>query len=110
MDWILKALLGAGAVILIQLLAASKSYYIAGLVPLFPTFTLISHYIVGTQRSEPQFRETILFGMCSMGPYLVYMGVLYCLAGHVKLAWALTGATAAWLAAATALILAWNRF
>ncbi|MFA0070805.1 GlpM family protein, partial [Vibrio breoganii] len=44
-----KCLLGAAAVLLIALLSKSKSFYIAGLVPLFPTFALIAHYIVGTE-------------------------------------------------------------
>jgi membrane protein GlpM len=36
-----KCSLGALAVLLIALLSRSKSYYVAGLVPLFPTFALI---------------------------------------------------------------------
>ncbi|QSA20813.1 GlpM family protein, partial [Vibrio furnissii] len=42
-----KCLLGAFAVLLIALLSKSKSFFISGLVPLFPTFALIAHYIVG---------------------------------------------------------------
>ena len=37
--------LGAFAVILIAILSKSKSFYIAGLEPLFPTFAIIAHYI-----------------------------------------------------------------
>jgi uncharacterized membrane protein (GlpM family) len=29
-----------------------KNYYLAGLVPLFPTFALIAHYIVGSERTH----------------------------------------------------------
>ena len=47
MQLFIKALIGAGVVVLIQLLTRSQNYYIAGLVPLFPTFALISHYMVG---------------------------------------------------------------
>ena len=47
----LKALLGAAAVVLIQLLAKTQNYFIAGLVPLIPTFALIAHYIVGSERT-----------------------------------------------------------
>ncbi|WP_180983179.1 GlpM family protein, partial [Vibrio vulnificus] len=43
----LKSLLGAAAVVIIALLSKSKNFYIAGLVPLFPTFALIAHFIVG---------------------------------------------------------------
>jgi uncharacterized membrane protein (GlpM family) len=30
----------------------SKNYFIASLVPLFPTFALIAHAIVGSERGE----------------------------------------------------------
>ena len=60
-------------VIVIQLLARSKSFYIAGLVPLFPTFTLISNYIVGTERSPAELKQTVLFGMLSIVPYFSYL-------------------------------------
>ena len=42
MDLILKAALGAAVVIILAMLAKTKNYYIAGLVPLFPTFALIA--------------------------------------------------------------------
>nr|WP_115218942.1 GlpM family protein [Suttonella indologenes] len=50
MLWI-KAAIGAISVIIIQLLAQSRHYYLAALVPLFPTFALISHYILGNSRA-----------------------------------------------------------
>jgi hypothetical protein len=58
----LKCLLGAGAVLLIALLFKSRSFFVAGLVPSFPTFALIAHYIVGTERSAQDLRATALFG------------------------------------------------
>ncbi|CNG04332.1 GlpM protein [Yersinia enterocolitica] len=51
MSLLLKALIGAGVVVLIGILAKTRNYYIAGLIPLFPTFALIAHYIVGSERS-----------------------------------------------------------
>ena len=48
----IKALLGAAVVIIINLAAHMKNYYLAGLVPLFPTFALIAHYIVGSERTH----------------------------------------------------------
>jgi membrane protein GlpM len=70
---IAKSLLGALAVLLIALLSKSKTFFIAGLVPLFPTFALIAHYIVGTERSAPDLRTTALFGLWSLLPYAVYL-------------------------------------
>lgn len=62
----LKCLLGALAVLLIALLSKSRSFFISGLVPLFPTFALIAHYIVGTERTMADLRVTALFGLYSL--------------------------------------------
>lgn len=50
MGLLIKAALGALVVLLIGVLAKTKNYYIAGLIPLFPTFALIAHYIVASER------------------------------------------------------------
>ena len=50
MGLLIKGLLGALVVVLIGVLAKTKNYAIAGLVPLFPTFALIAHYIVARAR------------------------------------------------------------
>ena len=64
----LKSLLGAVAVLIIAMLSKSKSFYIAGLVPLFPTFALIAHFIVGSERDMEALRQTALFGIYSLIP------------------------------------------
>jgi len=105
---LLKALFGAAIIIVIQLLAQTKNYYIAGLVPLFPTFTLISHYIVGTQHTAAELKATIRFGIFAMLPYFVYMLTLYVLVERIKLVPALLVATLCWIIAATALVVVWR--
>ncbi len=104
MDWVLKALLGAAMVILIQALAQTKNYYLAGLAPLFPTFALISHYLVGTQRTVLELKETIIFSIFSLVPYFMYLVSLYYLVGRFSLVASLTGATGVWLISAAVLI------
>ena len=104
-----KALVGAVIVVVIQLLSRTKNVYIAGLVPLFPTFALISHYIVGTERTMGDLKETILFGMFSLIPYFVYLLTLYFLVDRFKLSLSLLGATCFWIAAAFILIVVWNK-
>jgi len=106
----LKALVGATAVVLIQLIAQTKNYYIAGLVPLFPTFALITHYLIGTQRSVLDLQRTILFGMASLLPYFLYLLALYFLVERWRLSPALAGATGVWALAAAALMLIWKVF
>ncbi|KMM81623.1 Inner membrane protein YdgC [Pseudomonas sp. TAD18] len=109
MDLILKAALGAGVVIILAMLAKTKNYYIAGLVPLFPTFALIAHYIVGKGRSLDDLKTTIVFGMWSIIPYFVYLAALYLLVDRMRLEASLALAAVAWLMAATVLVSVWVR-
>jgi membrane protein GlpM len=108
-ELLVKACLGAMAVLIIELLARTPNYYIAGLVPLFPTFALISHYIVGSQRTVTELKETVLFSMFSLIPYLVYLVAVYYVADRLRLELALLVGTLCWAAAATILVFAWTR-
>lgn len=107
MDLILKAALGAAVVVLLAVLAKTRNYYIAGLVPLFPTFALIAHYIVGKGRSLADLKATIVFGMWSIIPYFIYLAALYLLVDRLRLEVSLALATVAWLVAATLLVTVW---
>jgi membrane protein GlpM len=109
MDLFIKALAGAAIVVVIQLLARTKNAYMAGLVPLFPTFALIAHYLVGTQRGLVELRQTIRFGMWSLIPYFVYLLVLYLMVDRYKLAVSLLVAVVCWLLSAAILVSLWNR-
>jgi membrane protein GlpM len=109
MELVVKALAGAVVVVIIQLLSQTKNVYVAGLVPLFPTFTLIAHYIVGTQRTISDLKEIIRFGMFSLIPYFVYLVTLYFLVDRFRLVTSLLGATFCWIVAAIVLIVVWGR-
>ncbi|TFH93303.1 GlpM family protein [Vibrio ouci] len=104
-----KCLLGSAAVLMIALLSKSKSFYIAGLVPLFPTFALIAHYVVGTERSMEALRETALFGLYSLLPYAGYLLAVYYFSYRFSLVNTLSMATAVWLSSAMILLLVWTR-
>ena len=69
----LKCMLGAGVVLIISILSKSKAFYIAGLVPLFPTFALIAHVIVFQQKGAEALQKTALFGLWSLIPYTIYL-------------------------------------
>lgn len=109
MDLILKAALGAVVVLLLAALSKTRNYYIAGLVPLFPTFALIAHYIVGKGRSVEDLKTTIVFGMWSIIPYFIYLAVLYVMLDRLRLELSLAVAVLAWLIAATVLVSLWLR-
>ncbi|QGW03624.1 GlpM family protein [Proteus terrae subsp. cibarius] len=110
MGLLVKALIGAFVVVLIAVLSKSRHYYIAGLVPLFPTFALIAHYIVGSERSIDALRTTIIFSLWAVIPYLVYLISLYVMINYVKLFTALATAVICWVIAAWLLIQLWNKF
>nr|WP_217510023.1 GlpM family protein [Pseudomonas corrugata] len=106
---IFKAALGATVVVVLAMLAKTRNYYIAGLVPLFPTFALIAHYIVGKGRSVDDLKTTIVFGMWSIIPYFVYLATLYIMVDRMRLEASLAVAAVAWLMAATVLVSVWVR-
>ncbi|WP_281985277.1 GlpM family protein [Azonexus hydrophilus] len=106
----LKSLLGALAVLIIALLSRSKSFYIAGLVPLFPTFALIAHAIVAQERGMADLRTTALFGLWSLIPYAIYLLAVFWLSTRLTLWPTLLLATLGWLIAAGILLFAWMHF
>ena len=99
MALVIEAALGALVVLLIGILAKTKNYYIAGLIPLFPTFALIAHYIVASER-----------GMWSIIPYFLYLLSLWYFTGFLRLPLALGGAVVCWGLSAWVLIFFWSRF
>lgn len=110
MGLLLKALIGAGVVVLIGILSKTRNYYIAGLIPLFPTFALIAHYIVGSERSIQALRITIIFGLWAIIPYFIYLISLYFFIVHLRLPIALLAAVLCWVLAAWILISAWGQW
>ena len=106
----LQCSLGAAVVLIISLLSKSKAFYIAGLVPLFPTFALIAHVIVSQQQGAEALRKTALFGLWSLIPYFIYLILVYVLATKMSM-WSCLGiATLCWMVAAAGLIYGWQMF
>ncbi|MEB3768161.1 GlpM family protein [Acinetobacter sp. MD2] len=106
----LKCILGALVVLLISILSKSKAFYIAGLIPLFPTFALIAHAIVFQQQGADALRKTALFGLWSLLPYAVYLVAVYILATRMSVLACLSSATLAWVFAAAILLYGWQLF
>ncbi|EHU2806880.1 GlpM family protein [Acinetobacter baumannii] len=106
----LKCMLGAGVVLIISILSKSTAFYIAGLVPLFPTFALIAHVIVFQQKGAEALQKTALFGLWSLIPYAIYLAAVYVLATRMSM-WSCLGvATLCWVVAAAGLIYGWQLF
>lgn len=110
MGLLIKAAVGALVVVLIGILARTRHYYIAGLIPLFPTFALIAHYIVASERGIEALRATLIFGMWAVLPYLAYLISLWYFVALMRLPWALLAAVCCWCVAAWLLITLWSRW
>jgi len=106
---LLKCLAGVLAVLLIAVLARSRNYFVAGLVPLFPTFALIAHWTVGMEGTPAQLRATAAFGLWSLVPYAVYLGAVWALCTRLSLVPTLAVATIAWGASAALVVMIWLR-
>lgn len=102
----IKAIIGALVVIVMSILSTTKYYFIAGLVPLFPTFALIAHIIVG-RNGAVQLQHTVLFGMLSLIPYFFYLMSVYLLSDRIVLHWNLLLSTAVWCIWAVLMYLVW---
>ncbi len=110
MGVIFKVYVGGGVVLIISILSKSKAFYIAGLVPLFPTFALIAHVIVFQQKGAEALQKTALFGLWSLIPYAIYLVAVYVLATRMSM-WSCLGvATLCWVVAAAGLIYGWQLF
>ncbi|MBC3920828.1 GlpM family protein [Undibacterium sp. CY18W] len=106
---LLKCLLGALAVLLIALASKSRYFVLAGLVPLFPTFALIAHFVVGTTRPATALQTTALFGLWSLFPYAVYLFAVYWLSTRTSIVITLGAATGLWACAAAIMLTVWFR-
>ena len=106
----LKCIIGAAVVLLISILSKSKAFYIAGLVPLFPTFALIAHVIVVQEKGADALKQTALFGMWSLIPYFIYLLMVYLLATRMSVLSCLSVATLCWVIAAAGLVYGWNHY
>ena len=109
MGLFIKALAGAAVVILIAYLSKSKNYYLVGLVPLFPTFALLGHIVVGVERTTEELKQVVMFGMWATIPYLSYLIAVYFLIQHFRLWVALSLGVVLWSVVSLALVFIWNK-
>jgi membrane protein GlpM len=102
----IKAIAGALIVVLISIVSSTKNYFLAGLIPLFPTFALIAHIIVG-QKGAMELKNTALFGMLSIIPYFAYLLSVYILSNKLPLYLNLIISTVIWFIFAFLIYLFW---
>ena len=104
MSILIKALLGGLMTALIAW-ASTKGNVLPGILPLFPTLTLIALTIVGTQGSAQDFRETCIATLKTLPAYLVFVLICAVAIKRVNFKAALLLGLGGWLLAA--LIVFW---
>ncbi len=109
MQLILKSLIGAGVVIVMTLLSKTKNDYLVVLVPLFPTFAIISYYMIGTQKEVVEFKMTIIFGIFGLIPYFIFLISLYFLSNYTKIIPTILGSIFFWTISVSILIMIWKK-
>lgn len=110
MGLIFKAVIGALVVVLIAILSKTRHYYLDGLIPLFPTFALLAHFIVASERGTDALRTTIIFGMWAILPYFIYLLSLWYFSTLMRLPVALLTAVSCWGLAAWVLVVLWSKW
>jgi uncharacterized membrane protein (GlpM family) len=108
-DFWLKGAAGYLVVLLISFISQTESYYIAGLVPLFPLFGIIAQILVHKEQGIDSLRETVLFGMFSTFPYLIYLLAVFLLIDYLPFYVTLASGVALWAVVAWVQIKSWAR-
>jgi uncharacterized membrane protein (GlpM family) len=99
MNILTKALLGGLMTALIAW-ASTKGNVLPGILPMFPTLTLIALTIVGTQGSAQDFRETCLATLKTLPAYILFVVICTVAIKRVNFKAALLLGLGGWLLAA----------
>lgn len=104
-DLLAKVITGALLIVAIAGVGKTKYAFLAGLLSLFPIFTTISLYTVGTANSAMQLRNVIVFTAWSLIPYSVFLLTVFYLYNRTSIYGALGGGLFAWMLSASILVL-----
>ncbi len=104
MDILWKSLVGAVVTAIIAW-AAKQGDVLPGIVPLFPTFTLIALVAVGTKGTPQGFQQTCVAAMKTFPAYAVFLLMSYLLIPRFGYRLTLALALGAWLFIVAAMFL-----
>ncbi len=77
MEHLYKVIISVFIVLAISLLSKTKSFLIAGILPLVPVFAIFSQSIIFNDRGPTDLKKSILICMMSLIPYLIYLASMY---------------------------------
>ena len=105
MDIIWKSVIG-GLMTAAIVWLSKRGNTLPGILPLFPTFTVIALLIIGAKGETASFRETCLAGAKTIPAYLAFLAACYFAIGRFDYRLAILAGLAAWLIAALCIFVA----
>ena len=102
LDILVKSALGGLLIALLLSLARLRQYVITGLLVSIPAVSLYTWWWIGREHGTETLRTSVRAAMWSAIPWVIYLGVVYLLAGRVPLWLALSAGVLAWLIIAAA--------
>jgi len=95
--YLINGVIGALVAMFIAYVSRTNYYVLAGLIPLFPTFTLFAYINAYNIGGVAQLKEVILFGVISVISYIIYVAAMYaCIHFNLKFGYAVFIALSVW--------------
>ena len=104
---ILKALLGGGVSGIISMLSRSQYFLLSGLLPFFPTFTLIAHISAYETGDVAHTKSISLFMIFAVLPIIGYNICVYALVGRMAFWLCITYALIVWFILSFIVYMGW---
>jgi|GEM_PF-2825487 len=109
MEIALKGIFGALVALGMHFAANSKYPYMAGLIPSIPIFAILGHAIFANSGRSGDLQGAAHFGLVTIGPFILYLVVVWWLSTRTNMWVALILAAAAWSVTTLMVFAAWNQ-
>lgn len=110
MYYVFVGLIGAFITISISLASRSNFYLLAGLIPFFPTFSLIAYFMVFKSENADKLDSVIQFNIISMLPFLTFAISMSILHHHFGFYASVACSIAVWLVSAALTYIIYNAY
>jgi membrane protein GlpM len=99
-DILVKAVLGGVMIAVLLTLARLRQYVITGLLVSVPAVSLYTWWLIGREHGSEVLRVSVRAAIWGAIPWVIYLAVVYLLAGRVPLWLSLAAGVLAWLVVA----------
>lgn len=109
MYYVINAIIGAVVATAIAYVSRTSFAFLAGILPLFPTFTLFAHIFAFQNGGVAQVKNVAIFGLWALVPFVAYIGSLLLLMPHMKFVYAVVIALMLWGVVAVTISVLWTQ-